>query len=463
MTTSGTVYTRFVEASGQKAFDRDHRRIMSHNINQYNAAFIKGITQFSDLNIARKRAAVRKHHVLEHLEDHLKSFEHNFTKNGGKVIWAQDAEDARQSILQIFNQHYVKSVVKSKSMITEEAGITSFLEKNGIDCLETDLGEYIVQISDDKPYHIVTPAMHLSEKDIAGIFHKKFGLDAAANAETITRFVRDTLRQKFEKADAGITGANFLISGSGSVAITENEGNGVLSMTFPKIHIVLAGIEKILPSLEDLDLFWPLLASHGTGQKLTAYNSLVHGPSKNHEADGPEHMYVILLDNGRTRLLKTLPQRRALACIRCGACLNVCPVYRNIGGHAYGTVYSGPVGAVISPHLLGAAKEYMHLSFASSLCGKCTEVCPVGIDLHQQLLHNRRLSVKSGFPSRIERWGIKAYAKVMGKRKWLDKPPVGMKNFLASAFFGKAWGNRRTLPKVKKSFKQRHEEGFGNA
>ena len=414
----------FLTDSEKKAFDLEHRATIAFNMGRYEAAFEKGKAQFARLDVARKRAAIKKHKVLKHLEDHLKTFEHHFSRRGGKVIWAQDAEEARSAILQICEQHYVKEVVKSKSMVTEEIGLTECLEKNGMECLETDLGEYIVQISGDKPYHIVTPAMHLSAADVADIFHEKFGLPKQSTPEEITSFVRIKLREKFQKAQAGITGANFLVSNTGSVALTENEGNGLLSMSCPPVHIVIAGIEKVGASMEDLDLFWPLLASHGTGQYITAFNTLVSGPRQENEKDGPKHMYVILLDNGRSRLLSTVPQRRALSCIRCGACLNACPVYKNIGGHAYGTVYSGPIGAVISPHLSGQLKEYMHLSFASTLCGKCTEVCPVGIDLHHQLLQNRRLSVKLGFPSRFERMGMKAYKIAMDKRKWIDKPPV---------------------------------------
>ena len=418
-----------------------------------------GKQQFANLELARRRAAVKRHGVMEHLEDYLKNFEHQFKSRGGRIIWAVDAEEAKKAIIEIFEEHYVKLVVKSKSMITEEIGLTEFLEKNGVECLETDLGEYIVQISDDKPYHIVTPAMHLSRKDVAAIFHERFGLPADAAPEEITAFVRGELRDKFVKAQVGITGANFLVAGSGSVALTENEGNGILSMSYPKIHIVVAGIDKLIPSLSDLELFWPLLASHGTGQHVTAYNTLVNGPRQEGESDGPEQMYVVLLDNGRSNLLAATPQRRAMSCIRCGACLNACPVYHNVGGHTYGYTYSGPIGAVISPFMSCQLKEYMHLSYASSLCGKCTEVCPVGIDLHHQLLHNRRRAVKMGLPSRAERRGIKAYKYVMKKARRLERHSPGTKNFAARYFMKKHWGPRRVLPKVVRSFRTRYQDG----
>lgn len=451
-----TAHQTFLRASGQKAFDKAHRATIGYNMSRYDEAVIAGKEQFSNLEMARQRAAVRKHSMLEYLEGHLKTFEKQFTSRGGRVVWAQDAEEARRAILDLFEQRYVKRVVKSKSMITEEIGLTEFLEKNGIECLETDLGEYIVQISGDKPYHIVTPAMHLSAKEVAGIFHEKFNLPKESTPEQITAFVRKKLREKFIGAQAGITGANFLVSSTGSVALTENEGNGVLSASFPKIHIVVAGIEKMIASPEDLDLFWPLLASHGTGQQITAYNTFLNGPRKMVETDGPDQMVVVLVDNGRSRLLAKIPQRRTLSCIRCGACLNACPIYRNIGGHAYGTVYSGPIGAIITPHMSGRLREYIHMSYASSLCGKCTEVCPVGIDLHRQLLENRKMSVRMGFPSRSERLGMKAYKKAMGNAKWLDMAPPPVKNFFAKILFGKAWGPRRKIPRVVASFREQY-------
>ncbi len=439
-------YDQFIKDTREKSADLVHRETINRSISHYDAAVKLSREQFSNLPLARRRAGLRKHFILEHLEDHLKTFEHHFQGNGGRVVWAQDAAEARRAIVEICEKHNIRSVVKSKSMVTEEIGLTSCLEKNGIDCLETDLGEYIIQLTGDKPYHIITPIMHRSAREVAEIFHEKFGLSPDATPEDITRFVRQTLREKFLTAGAGITGANFLVADSGSVALTENEGNGVFSMSAPNVHIAISGIEKLLPSASDLDLFWPLLSTFGTGQKLTAYNSLISGPRARGETDGPEHMYVVLLDNGRSRLLATTPQRRALSCIRCGACLNVCPVYRNIGGHAYGTVYSGPIGAVISPHLLGQLDEYKHLSFASSLCGKCTEVCPVGIDLHYQLLQNRRLSVKNKLTTRVERWSMWGYKITMKKRSRLDWLSGKTKNFLFKRFFGKTWGDGRQMP-----------------
>lgn len=451
-------YKQFLFDSRLKAFDKQHRATIAFNMARYDSAVSEGKKQFKDIETARKRIALKKHNVIEKLEDHLRAFEHHFTSRGGKVLWAIHAKEAIKIVLQILEYHNVKHVVKSKSMVTEEVGLTSALEKNGIECLETDLGEYIIQISNDKPYHIVTPAMHLSAGDVAEIFHQKFNLPENATPQQITSFVRQKLRDSFIAAQAGITGANFLVSRSGAIAITENEGNALYSLSAPKVHIVLAGIEKVIPESDDLDLFWPVLATHGTGQNISAYNSIVYGPKRHDENDGPEHVYVVLLDNGRSKLLALTPQRRNLACIRCGACLNACPVYRNIGGHAYGTVYSGPIGAVISPHMTDKPNEYKHISYASSLCGKCTEVCPAGIDLHRQLLYNRNYFVKKGFVSRSERAGMFLYKKAMQKRKWLDMPPHQVKNFFARMILKKSWGVNRVVPKVVKSFNRLYQK-----
>lgn len=441
------IFQKFLVDSENKSFDLNHRRTIAYNMSKYNAAVIRGKQQYVNLAMARRQASLKKHKSIEHLEESLKDFEQNFTRNGGKVLWAQDAEEANKLILDILQKHQVKMLVKSKSMVTEELQLDHFLRPHGIESIETDLGEYIVQISDDKPYHIVTPVMHKSAADIGQIFHEKFGLDPESTPQQITAFVRKTLRKKFASAGAGITGANFIISGSGSVALTENEGNGVLSASMPPLHIVVAGIEKVIENVEDLHLFWPLLATFGTGQKITTYNSIISGPRQKNEVDGPKEMFVILLDNGRSRLLGQTPQRRALSCIRCGSCLNGCPVYHNIGGHSYGSVYSGPIGAVITPHLR-SMMHYKHLSYATSLCGKCTEVCPVNIDLHHLLLENRNAAVKNNLSPRVENLGMYAWKKVMMNRKLMDFAGAKLKNFALKKVFGQSWGKRRDLPPI---------------
>ena len=455
------VLKEFTKKATKKAFDKDHRKIIKFNISRYHNAVIEGKKQYVNLELARKRAEALKQKSINELDDYLIEFEGKFTERGGKVIWAPEAKDAIKEILSILKKHRAKTVVKSKSMTTEEIEFNEALKKKKIESLETDLGEYIVQIADEKPYHIVTPAMHKSKENIAELFNEKFGTDKNSSPEELTAFVRDLLREKFTEADVGVTGANFIISDIGAIGLTENEGNGLMSVSFPKVHIVIVGIEKVIPSLEDLDLFLPLLATNGTGQKITVYNSIISGPKQENEVDGPEEMYVILLDNKRTELLKHKIQRVALNCIRCGACLNACPVYKNIGGHTFGTTYSGPIGSVISPFMNGI-KDYKHLSFASSLCGKCSDVCPVRIPLHELLLYNRNYFVRKKHTTGIERLSMYGYKKVMKKRSLLDMSSGSTKNFFMKIFVKKTWGPRRELPIVEqKSFNKLWKEKKG--
>ncbi|PKP52217.1 MAG: [Fe-S]-binding protein [Bacteroidetes bacterium HGW-Bacteroidetes-1] len=444
--------SNFLKMSEKVAFDKDHRRKINFNISRYDQAVDKGKKRFVNLELSRQRAYSVKHKVLSHLDKYLVEFETNFQRNGGKVIWAVNGQDAVKEILKLLEKEKIEKVVKSKSMTTEEIDLNEALEKKKIKVFETDLGEFIVQTAGEKPYHIVTPAMHKSKEDVAALYHDKFGLPDGSTPEEITLFTRKLLREEYRQSGAGITGANFLIADTGSVAVTENEGNALLSMAFPKLHIVIAGIEKILPSVDDLDLFWPLLATHGTGQTMTVYNSLLSGPSS--DESGPSQMVVVLLDNGRTNLLAKTRQRSALGCIRCGACLNVCPVYKNIGGYTYDTTYSGPIGAVITPHLKNM-EDYQHLSFASTICGACTEVCPVKIPLHEMLLINRNEAVTEKLVSSSDRSIIKKSTFVLNSRKLLDMTSGGTKNIVLKYFVGKAWGSRRKLPMLAdKSFSQ---------
>jgi len=448
----------FLKDSAAKAFELRHRQIINYNIDKYDVAVESGLSQFHHIENSKRKAHTIKWRVMENLDKLLPEFEANFLRKGGKVIWANDAEEARQEIWNIMERAGAKTVVKSKSMTTEEIELNAFLENKGVRTVETDLGEYIVQLLGQKPYHIVTPAMHLSLQDIAALFHQHFGTPPDASAQALTLKARELLRQQYTTADVGITGGNFLIADTGSVAITENEGNARLTTTFPKIHIAIVGIEKIIPSLSDLDLFWPLLATHGTGQRLTVYNSIIGGPRQEGETDGPEEMYVVLLDNGRTELLAQKEQRQGLYCIRCGACLNSCPIYKNVGGHAYHTTYSGPIGSLITPHLRGM-EEFKHLSYASSLCGKCSEVCPVKIDIHRMLLLNRRDAVNSNMVTKKEKLLWKGFTFAMTKRKVIDFFSGKFKNSMLQWFFKKAWGKHRSLPQMtKKSFSQEWKE-----
>ena len=453
--------TDFVEKSIEKSADRDHRQKINFNIGRYNAVVPAGKQQFENLSLAREKAKNVKWKAIESLDKQLERFEAAISKRGAKVIWAETAEEAKEEVLRICKEKKCLSIVKSKSMVTEEIHLNEFLEKNDIESVETDLGEYIQQLAGEPPYHIVTPAMHKSKEDVAKLFSDKLGTDPGLTPEQLTLVARQTLREKYTRAEIGITGANFIIADTGAIAVTENEGNARLSCAWPKTHIVITGIEKVIPSLTDLALFWPLLATYGTGQRITVYNTIVTGPKQPGEVDGPDDMYVILLDNGRTNLLTNEKTRESLYCIRCGACLNACPVYKNIGGHTYSTAYSGPIGAVITPHLKNM-NEWKHLSYASSLCGNCTEVCAVKINLHELLLENRREAVDDGNTSFAERTAWKMWKQAMLHRKFMNMGSSKMKNWVVNKFLQDWKKNRGDIEFPKKSFNEMWRAKYGN-
>ena len=452
----------FIAKSAIKANDLEHRRKINFNIGKYNEKVPEGKEQFTDVHLARERAKNIKWRAIETLDQQLENFELNFTKRGGKVIWAEDATQAIEEVIKICKEKNCKKLVKSKSMVTEEVHLNSELEKNGIESVETDLGEYIQQLDGEAPYHIVTPAMHKNKEDVAKLFHEKLGTPINLSPEQLTLVARDILREKYVEAEIGVTGANFIISDIGAIAITENEGNARLTCAYPKTHIVIVGIEKVIPSLTDLGLFWPLLSTFGTGQKVTVYNTIVTGPKQSNELDGPEEMYVILLDNGRTNILENPKQRESLYCIRCGACLNACPIYKNIGGHAYGATYSGPIGSVITPNLQGM-DDFKHLSYASSLCGACTEVCAVKINLHELLLDNRQESVKQGMNSFTEKAAWKLWKIASLNRKMMNLGNGNLKNKVVNGLF-KGWKeNRSDLVFSKKTFNEMWKDREGQS
>jgi len=453
--------SEFIEKSSEKAADLAHRQKINFNIGKYNAVVPTGKQQFSDLTLARERAKNLKWKVMESLDAQLEKFETSITRRGTRVVWAETAEQAREEILKICQEKNCRTIVKSKSMVTEEIQLNDFLEKNNIESVETDLGEYIQQLDGEPPYHIVTPAMHKSKEDVAKLFAEKLGTSPQLTPEELTLVARSKLREKYLEAEVGITGANFIIADAGAIAVTENEGNARLSCAWPKTHIVVAGIEKVIPSITDLALFWPLLATYGTGQRITVYNTIVTGPRQPGETDGPESMYVILLDNGRTNILANEKMRESLYCIRCGACLNACPVYKNIGGHTYATAYSGPIGSVITPHLKNM-NEWKHLSYASSLCGNCTEVCAVKINLHELLLENRREAVDEGDSSFAERTAWKLWKQAMLHRNLMNKGGSRMKNWVVNRFLPEWKKNRGDIEFPKKSFNQLWREKYGN-
>ncbi len=300
-----------------------------------------------------------------------------------------------RSFVDLAQQQGARNVVKSKSMVTEEIHLNDALQASGMEVIETDLGEYIIQLAGEAPSHIIAPAIHKTKGQIAELFTAKLGIEPTDDVDTLTSVARNVLRQRFADADIGISGVNFAVAETGTILILENEGNVRLTTSLPKVHIALMGIEKILPRFADLDVFLKLLPRSGTGQQLTTYQSLITGTKRRAEDEGPEQLHIVLLDNGRSRMLAHPTTRQALACIRCGACLNACPVYQQIGGHAYGSVYPGPIGAVITPQLIGLGKA-AQLPYASSLCGACREVCPVKIDIPELLLHLRAEITEGG-------------------------------------------------------------------
>jgi L-lactate dehydrogenase complex protein LldF len=408
-----TVARQFQEQAIRLTRDLRHRQIVQTALRKYEVVRDRSRAAFQDWQNARQAAAETKWESMHHLDKYLLDFTTKLEARGTKVHWTSTGAQAREIILGIIRERKARSIVKSKAMTAEEIHLNEALEQEGFEVVESDLGEYIVQLRKEAPYHIVFPAMHLTRGEISDVFARELGSAPTDNPEDLTMIARRVLRQKYIHADVGVTGANFAIAETGMISITENEGNARLTAALPKTLISLLGIEKILPRLEDLALFLPMLATSGTGQPLTCYNSLYGGPRQPGESDGPEEYHVILLDNRRTELLADVEQRDALHCIRCGACLNVCPIFRNVGGHTYGTTYSGPIGSVITPHLRGL-QDWKHLSYASSLCGACTETCPVKIDLHHHLLQNRR-NAAGQRPSFWEKIAFRFFAFVVNR------------------------------------------------
>lgn len=350
------------------------------------AARVAELPQWEEL---RQIASDIRLHTIENMDIYLTRFEAALQAAGGHVHWAATAEDARQIVTQIAKEHNVKHAVKSKSMATEEIELNHALEAAGIETLETDLGEYIIQLAGTGPSHIIAPAVHLKKEEIADLFSEKLHIDAPSDPIELARIARETLRKKFLDADMGISGANFLVAETGTLVMVTNEGNGRMVSTMPDLHVAVVGIDKIIPDWESLTVFLKLLARSATGQKLSTYTQFITGPRRAEGEFGPKEFHIVILDNGRSHVLKDPIGREVFKCIRCGACANVCPVYKNVGGFAYGWFISGPIGAILSPQILGT-KTARELPFASTLCGACADVCPVKIPIPTILRHLRR-------------------------------------------------------------------------
>jgi L-lactate dehydrogenase complex protein LldF len=399
----------------------------------------------------RSQARAIKDEVLLHLDRHLEEFARNAEVRGAKVHWARDAAEANSIICGLATERRARVVVKSKSMTTEETHLNTALEAAGMQVIETDLGEYIIQLAGETPSHIIAPAIHKTRGQIAELFTAELGMPPTDDVAQLTSTARATLRDRFAAADVGISGVNFGVAETGTIVIVENEGNIRLTTSLPRTHIAVMGIEKVVPRFSDLDVFLKLLPRSGTGQRLTTYQSFITGTKRHTTDEGPEELHIVLLDNGRSRMLAHPVTRQSLACIRCGACLNACPVYQQVGGHAYGSVYPGPIGAVITPQLMGIDKT-SQLPFASSLCGACREVCPVKIDIPRLLLHLRgEISPRKG--SVAERVAFKIWAKVMMSPKLYKLSGMAGRLMQRIVPLSRAWTSGRDLrPIESKSF-----------
>lgn len=396
-----------------------------------------GCPDYQDL---RTHANAVKRHTIDHLDHYLEEFARNVEAHGGKVVFCKDAQDVADFVLRLAKERGARLIVKSKSMTTEEVDLNERLEHHHLEAVETDLGEYIIQLAHERPYHIVAPALHKTREQVADLLTDRLGVARETVIEKQTMIARAVLREKFLSADIGVSGANFLIADSGAVVLVENEGNARLTTSAPKIHIAVAGIEKMIPRAQDLGVFLKVLGRSATGQPLTVYTSFLSGPRRGDEIDGPDEFYVVLLDNGRTKVLADREKRESLYCIRCGACLNHCPVYRKIGGHSFPWVYSGPIGAILTPQFLGVNHE-PGLPFASSLCGACAEVCPVKIDIPKILLELRsevKEAEQRQGANRLERMAFRIWAWVMRHPRVYELAGMAAAS-LAPATDGGAW------------------------
>ena len=411
----------------------------------------------------QERGRAIKAHTIENLDIYLRMVEENVRRAGGKVFFAKDSDEATRYVTDLAQSKGVKTVVKSKSMVSEEMGLNERLEEAGIESVETDLGEYIIQLAGEAPFHIIAPAIHKSREDVSELFEDKLNAPHYTDIDDLTQEARRQLRQKFIAADMGITGANFVVAETGTLVLVTNEGNGRMCTSMPRIHVAITGMEKVVPSLEDMGIMLRLLIRSATGQRISSYVTTVTGPRLSDDEDGPEEFHLVIVDNGRSRLLADPQLREALYCLRCGACLNACPVYRKVGGHSYGWVYPGPIGAIVSPMLtnLSDAKD---LPYASSLCGACKEACPVKINMPRMLLYLRhQLAEGKEYPEHktstareriaMKAWRIAASTpftmSVANKLGRLIQPlmPDGAQSGKSSSPLA-AWTRYRAMPKL---------------
>ena len=419
----------------------------------------------------RQYARDVKEHTLARLDFYLEQLEERVVEQGGKVVWVENGEEALSFITRLAHEKGMTKVVKSKTMLGEEIHLNKGLEAAHIEPIETDLGEYIIQLAGETPFHIIAPALHKSKQEVADLFTEKVNMPPTDDVQQITATARRILRTHFLTARLGITGVNFGVAETGTFVVVENEGNARLSASVPEVHIALMGIEKVVPRAADLSVFLKLLCRSATGQKITSYVNFINGPRRPDELDGPGEFYLVLIDNGRSKILADTFLRQTLSCIRCGACLNVCPVYQRIGGHAYGSTYPGPIGAILTPQLLSEEEAPEH-PFASSLCGACYETCPVKIEIPHILLKLReRVQRKKNEKAShlpLEKWSMQVWAWTMGSSRrfaWLSKLMRAAQGWLLTEKGPRIslpplsdWTKHRDLPRLpKKSFRELFE------
>lgn len=438
------------------AFDEEHWQKINYSTGCYEQSFAKGKVNYRNLDLEKQRAYTLRNKSLLGLEKLLVDFETHFTDNGGKVLWARNADDALTMIFDLIRKEKANAIMRSNSTVLDEIELNGFLERKNIRVMETEIGRFILHLDKQKPYHPLSPSLHLSKEENNAILTENYKLKPDSSVKQMVNFVRHEMTIESKDVPICITGANFLVSDAGGVVLTENEGNILKYTSTTKVHIVVAGIAKVIPNIDDLSVLLPLLSLHASGQSMTAFNTITFGPAKN--GNGPEQMYVILLDNNRSELLSHENQRKVMSCIHCGACVSVCPIYKNIGGYSYGTKHIGPVGTVMTP-LMEGLEDYNYLNSACSLCGKCVEICPVKIPLDDLIIKNRHLAMTEKAGNVRFDAMLKAMIWHCKSRKKMDSP-LFLKKLELKRLLGPLWGERPMPEFASKSFSQQWRERY---
>ena len=437
------------------AFDEEHWQKINYSTGCFENNFAKGKDNYRNLDLEKQRAYTLRNKSLLNLEKLLVDFETHFNENGGKVLWARNADDALTMIFDLIRKEKANAIMRSNSTVLDEIELNGFLERKNIRVVETEVGRFIMHKNKQKSYHPLAPSINLSKEENNTVLTSNFKLKTDSSAKQMVNFVRHEVGVETKDVPVCITGANFLLSNTGGVVLTENEGNILKSASLAKVHIVVAGIAKVIPNMDDLSVLLPLLSLHSSGQSMAACNSITFGPSKT--GNGPEQMYVILLDNNRSQLLAHEKQRKVMSCIHCGACVSVCPIYKNIGGYSYGTKHIGPVGTVMAP-LMEGLEDYNYLNSACSLCGKCVEICPVKIPLDDLIIENRHLAITEKTGNMKYDALLKAMIWHCKSRKKMDSP-LFFKKLELKRLLGLLWGENRPMPEfAAKSFSQQWRE-----